>query len=163
MSYLIDSTSAGRRGFGLRSLLLAGALALLLIPVMESRASAAGGVHPFCYPSATSDQSKWVPANSYCQKAQAGYYPQLYGSFFWSDATTGRPGNRFCSIIDVYSLSTGLAVHRYKSCTTSGSSVRATVTNGAYGNRFAYAMFAYVYNGSSVRLPLAGWAAGTTY
>jgi hypothetical protein len=146
-------------------MLLAGAMALMLLPFAASNASAAGtnGVHHYCAATASSNQSTWVPPNSYCQRGTGGQPAQLVGSFAWNEAGTGRSGQRFCAIIDVYSTSSGVLVQRYKNCTSTSNTVRVYMTNGAYMNQSRYIMFASVYNGSSSRLNLGGAAAGYRY
>lgn len=149
---------------GLRGVVLAAALALSMLALTEASASAKTyGIHHYCAASASSDQSTWVPPNSYCQKGTGGQPAQVVGSFAWNEAGTGNAGQRFCAIIDVYSTSSGLQVQRYKACTSTSNTVRTTVTNGAYLNQNAYIMFASVYNGSSKRLNLGGSAAGWRY
>jgi hypothetical protein len=146
----------------LRALLLAAALALLLIPLTASRASASPGVHHFCQPFATSDKSKWVPPNSYCLKAAPGFHPQLYGDFGFVDATSTAVGQRFCAILDVYSNVTYGFVKRFKSCSTSGYYPPRAQLTSPYTNFFAYSTWAYVYNGSSKPQLLGGAAAGNS-
>lgn len=162
MTRTMASIQMTNRFNALRALLLAGALALLLVPLMESRASASGGIHPFCQPFATSDKSKWVPPNSYCLKAAPGYHTSLYGQFGFVDATSATSGQRFCAILDVYSNITRGFVKRFKSCSYSGFyPPRAQITS-PYTNWFLYSTFAYVYNGSSKPQLLGGVAAGNS-
>lgn len=164
MTNVTTSNLPNRPRIGLRSLLLAGALALLTFALTASPASAKTyGVHHYCAASASSNQSTWVPPNSYCQKGTGGQPAQLVGSFGWNEAGTGHAGQRFCAIIDVYSTSSGVLVHRYKTCTTTSNTVRTNMTNGTYLNQNKYIMFASVYNGSSQRLNLGGTAAGWRY
>jgi hypothetical protein len=158
-------TITRRTGSWLRSLLLAGALALALIPALESRASAATyGLHYYCAASASSDQSTWVPPNSYCQRGTGGQPAQLVGSFTRNEVGGPRTNQRRCAIIDVYSTTTGLQVKRYKACTAPGEwSKTVQMTNGEYLNQNKYIMFASVYNGSSTRQNLGGTAFGYRY
>jgi hypothetical protein len=147
---------------GLRVLLLASALALLLIPLLESRANAAYSASPFCQPFATPDRSKWVPPRSYCSRSAPGYPTVEYGSFDSAAVSSGTNGLRRCAIIDVYRRSPAGLAHRYKTCTYGGDAW-AYVTNAAYKNPFVYFMLASAYNGSDKAQLLSGVAFGYAF
>ena len=132
-----------------RTMLLAGALALLLVPAMESRASAADTWNYYC--------GSNVSARSYCLKGSSWGPNQRYG-YFTVNAVEGNAGPRKCAIIDVYSNFNHVMVKRFKACGT-GQQVAVGVTS-QYKNFWAYSMFAYAYNGSDRTQYLLGYAYG---
>jgi hypothetical protein len=142
-------TITKRTRLSVRGLLLAGALALALIPVLESRASAAPTTNYFC--------GSYVLPNSYCTKSSAWGPPTIYG-FFTSATVEGESGFRKCAILIVYSNTSGLEVARFKNCGT--NSHHSVAITSQYNNPWLYGMFAHVYNGSSQKKGLLGWAIG---